>query len=135
MIIHGLWIGNTLSRLELLTLRSFVHWGHEFHLWLYDDLQTAVPRGVCLRDARSVLPRARIFHKRQRDPETGVGQGSASPFSDLFRYKLLYEYGGIWSDMDITCLRPFDFAEDYMFRAHRLGDGRKSHENVRRAVP
>lgn len=119
--VHGLWIGSTLSPLELLTLKSFVRWGHEFNLWLYDDLQTSVPKGVNLRDACEILPRERIFRKRERDIETGVGEGSVSPFSDLFRYKLLYEHGGIWADMDITCLRRFDLAEDYLFRAHRLG--------------
>lgn len=121
MIVHGLWIGSRLSRLELLTLKSFVRWGHEFHLWLYDDLDTPVPRGVHLRDACEILPRDRIFRKRVRDAETGVGEGSVSPFSDLFRYKLLYEHGGVWVDMDITCLRPFDFKEDFVFRPHRLG--------------
>jgi hypothetical protein len=119
--VHSLWIGPTLSRLELLTLKSFVRWGHEVNLWLYDDLETSVPKGVNLRDATEILPRERIFRKRERDLETGVGEDSVSPFSDLFRYKLLYDRGGIWVDMDITCLRPFDFAEDYVFRSHRLG--------------
>ncbi|WP_164757504.1 MULTISPECIES: glycosyltransferase [unclassified Mesorhizobium] len=102
-------------------MQSFVRWGHEFHLWVYDDLQTPVVKGVVLRDACEVLPRKRIFRKRARDIEAGVGEGSVSPFSDLFRYKLLHDHGGVWSDMDITCLRPFDFTEDYVFRPHQLG--------------
>jgi len=121
-IIHGMWVGGPLSRLELLTLRSFTHFGHEFHLWLYDDLSAPVSVGVRLRDANEIIPREHVFQKADHDPETGVGRGSyGAPFSDLFRYRLLHEHGGIWVDMDVTCLRPFDFEDDYVFRTHRVG--------------
>lgn len=122
-IIHAMWVGTHLSRLELLTLHSFVHFGHEFHLWAYDDLSKFdLPRGVVLRNAEEIIGREGVFAKSQLDPETGVGRGSfGAPFSDLFRYKLLQEQGGIWVDMDVTCLRPFDFPGPYAFRPHRVG--------------
>jgi glycosyltransferase involved in cell wall biosynthesis len=122
-IIHGMWVGTELSPLELLTLRSFAHHGHEFHLWAYDDLSAyEFPKGVRLRDAEEIIPRSGVFAKSGTDRETGVGRNSfGAPFSDLFRYKLLHEHGGIWADMDVTCLKPFDFEEDYAFRAHRIG--------------
>ncbi len=121
-IIHGMWVGSTLSRLELLTLSSFLHFGHDFHLWAYGEIKTPLPKGVQLRDAAEIIPRERVFRKTDYDPETGVGKGSyGAPFSDLFRYRLLHEHGGIWVDMDVTCLRPFDFSEDYVFRSHRIG--------------
>jgi glycosyltransferase involved in cell wall biosynthesis len=122
-IIHGMWFGTHLSRLELLTLHSFVHFGHEFQLWAYDDLSHYdFPRGVTLRDAAEIIPRKGVFAKSARDRETGVGRNSfGAPFSDLFRYKLLNKYGGIWVDMDVTCLRPFNFPGKYAFRPHRIG--------------
>lgn len=121
-VVHGMWIGTRLSKLELLTLHSFVQHGHEFHLWLYDDLQNQLPEGVVVEDGDRILPRHTIFRKKDTDGECGVGKGSlGSPFSDLFRYKLLYEYGGYWVDMDVTCLRPFDFKTPYVFRTHRIG--------------
>jgi glycosyltransferase involved in cell wall biosynthesis len=120
-IVHGLWIGERLSNLGLLTIHSFLRQGHEFHLWLYDDLQTALPKNVILENAEAILPRTRIFRRREIDPETGVGRGSLGLFSDLFRYKLLFEKGGWWVDMDVTCLRPFNFQTDYVFRPHRVG--------------
>jgi glycosyltransferase involved in cell wall biosynthesis len=119
--IHGLWIGTHLSKLEKLALLSFTRHGHAFNLWAYDALDEPLPPGVVLRDATQILPRERIFLKAETDPSAGVGRMSYGPFSDLFRYKLLYEHGGIWVDMDITCLKPFDFAEPYVFRAHRIG--------------
>ena len=122
-IIHGMWFGKTLSRLELLTIRSFVRLGHDFHLWAYDDLSAfEFPRGVVVRDAEEIIGRNKVFAKSDIDAETGVGRNSiGAPFSDLFRYKLLSEHGGIWVDMDVTCLRPFDFTDEYVFRPHRIG--------------
>jgi glycosyltransferase involved in cell wall biosynthesis len=121
-VIHGMWIGTSLSRLELLTIASFLRHGHEFHLWAYDDIVTPLPQGTILRDASTVMDRALLFRKRAADPETGVGAGSLSGVSsDMFRYRVLYEHGGIWADMDVTCLRPFDFTTPYLFRAHHVG--------------
>jgi glycosyltransferase involved in cell wall biosynthesis len=120
-IVHGLWIGKYLSKLELLTLHSFVRHGHDFHLWVYDDLATPIPPGVILEDASELLPKTSVFTKANIDAECGVGKGSFAPFSDLFRYKLLYEKGGYWVDMDVTCLRPFDITAPYVFRSHRIG--------------
>ncbi len=121
-VVHGLWIGNRLSKLEELTIRSFLKHGHEFHLWLYDDLETPLPPEVILEDASEIIPKDKIFYKKEIDPETGVGRGSVgAPFSDLFRFKLLYEKGGYWVDMDVTCLKPLNFPGKYVFRPHRVG--------------
>ena len=119
-IVHGLWIG-PLSRLERLTLCSFLAKGHEFHLWRYEDAPDALPRGVVVRDANEILTREKVFRKRVADGELRLGEGSYATFADLFRTKLLHELGGIWVDMDVLCLRPFDFEQPYVFRAHRLG--------------
>jgi hypothetical protein len=118
--IHGLWVGRQLSRLEHLTLRSFLLKGHPFNLWVYDELEDDLPQGVVLRDASQILPRERIFLKEEPDLGSIVGKKSYGPFSDLFRYKLLHDQGGVWVDMDVTCLRPFDFETPYLFRSHRL---------------
>jgi Glycosyltransferase sugar-binding region containing DXD motif len=119
--VHALWIGNKLSKLELLTISSFIAQGHEFRLWTYSDLVTPLPRGVVLCDAAKILPRETVFRSVASDQETGVGKGSFANFSDLFRYKLLYHEGGYWTDMDITCLKPLEFSEPYVFRSHRVG--------------
>ena len=120
-IVHSLWIGERLSKLELLTIHSFLRQAHEFHLWLYGDLQTSLPNSIILENAEEILPRTRIFRRRDVDPETGVGHDSLGSFADLFRYKLLFERGGWWVDMDVTCLSPFHFQTDYVFRTHRVG--------------
>lgn len=120
-IVNGLWIGNKLSKLELLTLASFVANHHEFHLWTYSEIVTPLCSGVVVRNAEEILPRDAVYRRIGTDIETGVGNGSFAGFSDLFRYKLLYEKGGYWADMDVTCLKPLDFPEPYVFRPHRVG--------------
>ncbi len=116
-IVNGLWIGGSLSNLELLTIHSFTQHGHEFHLWLYGPLTNPLPQGVIIKDANEIIPNDKIF-RYEESCEYGHGKDSLAGFSDIFRYKLLLEKGGWWVDMDVTCLRPFDFSEPYVFRAH-----------------
>lgn len=115
--VHGLWIGDALSPMELLTIHSFLDKGHSFKLWLYSELKTKLPEGVLTGDANEIIPREKIFRYKNKS-QFGHGKGSVAGFSDIFRYKLLYEYGGWWVDMDITCLKKFDFDKPYFFRKH-----------------
>jgi hypothetical protein len=115
--VNSLWIGNTLSKIELLTLHSFIAQGHTFHLWTYEKLLTELPEGVVIEDANEILPRETVFRYNNVN-KYGHGKGSVSGFSDIFRYKLLYDKGGWWTDMDVTCLKPLNFSVPYFFRKH-----------------
>lgn len=116
-VVHGLWIGKTLSKVELLTIQSFIACGHTFWLWAYEAIETALPEETIRKDARTILPEHSVF-RYMAGNQFGHGKGSLAGFSDIFRYKLLYEYGGWWTDMDVTCLRPLDFESPYLFRSH-----------------
>jgi mannosyltransferase OCH1-like enzyme len=113
-VMQGLWIGSTLSVMEKLSIKSFIDNGHEYHLYTYDDLPD-VPARTVIKDGNEILPASAIFKYRDRP--------SYSAFSNFFRYKLLLERGGWWVDSDIVCLRPFDFAEDYVFSSEMTPDG------------
>ena len=115
--IHALWIGNRLSALELLTIESFLSNHHQFVLWSYEKILTTLPGQLILKDANQIIPREKIFQYKNRN-QFGHGKGSYAGFSDIFRYKLLYEHGGWWVDMDVTCLKPLDFPTPYVFRSH-----------------
>jgi hypothetical protein len=118
-IVHALWIGEYLSDMELMTIRSFIHQGHSFYLWLYKPLKTPLPEGTVCMDAAMIIPEERIFRYRYKN-QFGHGKGSLGGFSDIFRYKLLFEHGGWWTDMDMTCLKPLNFTEPYVFRTHQI---------------
>ena len=110
--VQSLWIGPRLSAMERLCIRSFLANGHEFHLFVYDDV-CDVPAGTVIHSANEILDRSRIF--------TYAGNGSVAGFANMFRYKLLLDRGGWWVDLDIVCLRPFDFSGEYVF-ASEPGD-------------
>jgi mannosyltransferase OCH1-like enzyme len=113
-IIQGLWIGEALSNLERLSIRSFLAHGHDFHLYTYQAVDR-VPPGTVMKDAREILPESRIFRYWKHPSYAG--------FANFFRYKLLSERGGWWVDTDVICLRPFDFADDHVFGAEWTSDG------------
>jgi alpha 1,4-glycosyltransferase/glycosyl transferase-like sugar-binding protein len=105
-VIQMFWHGAPLSRVEQLSLASFVHHGHPVHLYSYEPIE-GVPMGVTLRDAREILAQDLLFRHRRTQ--------SLAPFADWFRYRLLYERGGIWADADVVCLNPFDYAQPRVF--------------------
>jgi hypothetical protein len=115
--VHGLWIGKNFSPVELLCIHSYLENGHEFHLWAYDFLETKLPEGVILEEASKIIPRENVFCYKYLN-QFGHGKGSYAGFSDIFRYKLLYQYGGWWTDMDVVCLKMLDFPGPYVFRTH-----------------
>jgi hypothetical protein len=103
-VIRSLWIGSKLSSLERLCARSWIYHGHSFELFVYEDVGP-VPDNVALRDANEIVPRKDVF----------LWRDSYAVFADLFRWTLLYRHGGYWVDMDMLCLKPFDFEDDVVF--------------------
>lgn len=109
-MVQSLWIGRKLSIMEKLCISSFLQNGHTFHLYVYNDVE-GVPDGTVLKDANELVSSSRIFKYKHYDSYAG--------FSNLFRYKLLYEKGGYWVDTDVVCLKPFCFERDHMFASVR----------------
>jgi hypothetical protein len=116
-IVNALWIGKKLSVIEILCINSFINNGHSFQLWLYEKLETDLPKSVIERDANTIIPESQVFNYKNKN-QFGHGKGSYAGFSDIFRYKLLHDLGGWWTDMDVICLKYLDFTEEYVFRTH-----------------
>lgn len=109
-IIQSLWIGSQLSAVEQLCIASFIHHGHEFHLYVYDEV-AGVPKNVQLKDANQIIPKQDIFTAHD---------GSYAAFSDWFRWRMLYEKGCFWVDTDVVALKPFEFADDIIFGVNKF---------------
>ena len=101
-IIQSLWIGNDLTNLEKLCVQSFLDNGHEFHLYTYADIG-GIPNGAVVKDGNDILSADKIFQYKG---------GSYAGFANWFRYALLIKYGGWWVDMDLVCIKPFEFSND-----------------------
>ena len=98
--VQSLWIGDRLSRIEVLSIRSFQAHGHDFHLYTYGPVEN-VPAGVVIQDANTIIPERRIFRV----------EGSVAIFADWFRQEMLHACGGYWADLDMVCLKPLGFAD------------------------
>lgn len=92
---QSLWIGETIGPFGELSIASFLAHGHPFRLFCY-QVPEDLPQGVEVSDAREILGEEKIF----------CDQGSYAHFADLFRWTLLAERGGWWTDLDVVCLRP-----------------------------
>lgn len=100
--------------MERLSVASFLANGHEYHLYVYDDVRR-VPEGAVVRDANEILPASSVFRYKHSKSYAG--------FSNFFRYKLLLEKGGWWADADIVCLRPFSFRTRHVFSSEMSREG------------
>ncbi len=103
--VQMLWVRGPLSRLEQLSIASFLRNGHSVDLYSYEP-PANVPAGANVLDARGILPESEVFLAPSRE-----GFGSLAPFSDIFRFALLLEKGGIWCDTDVVCVKPLHFAD------------------------
>ena len=106
-----LWIGDRLGAVERACLRSVLRHGHALALYCYGAPE-GVPAGVELRDAAGIVPEGRIVRHEG---------GSASLFSNLFRYALLQSGLGTWVDTDLYLVKPLDGEAEYLFGREASG--------------
>src|SRR5437879_1293319 len=106
--IQSLWIGDSLSKVEQLSIQSFLNNGHPYVLYTYSNIKN-LPEGVIIEDANTIIPEEDIFVCKN-----GWGKGSYAGFADLFRFNLLNQKGGWWVDTDVICLKPFTFENDFI---------------------
>jgi FkbM family methyltransferase len=94
--------------------------GHPVRVWSYSPrrLEFLQSRGVEVRPADDVMPRSLFEHI--------VAASEIRYFSDIFRYAVLYEHGGLWMDSDVILLRPFPFRGDHFLNLQWRG-GHRGH--------
>jgi hypothetical protein len=98
-IINGIWSGPELGPIEKLSIRSFIDNGHEFRLWLAGPT-TGIPEGTRICDIND-MPNLKLR----------LWFSNARHWSDYVRINLLYHFGGFYSDIDVVCLKFWDFAD------------------------
>ena len=119
--VQSLWIGNSLSLMEVASIRSFLRYQYEYRLYVFDEPKN-VPAGTTLLDARAVLPKEKSFYQLG---DVQRGGGSVTAFSNIFRWLLLYEHGGAWVDTDLILLRPLNLDAPCMIATEARKDVEK----------
>ena len=107
-IVNGLWYGSELGELEKLCIDSWIENGYKFRLWLYEDIE--VPKDVIVKNANHIVSFDQYFTYSE-----GHTVGTPVAFSNLFRTQLLYKLGGLYVDLDVLCLKPYEFNERFVF--------------------
>jgi hypothetical protein len=103
--LSSLWIGKPLSIVHKIGLSSFLYYGHEIKLYVY-DMELDVPPGVIKVDANSIVPKSEIF----------LHYGKLAAFSDYFRYEMILKTNEMWVDVDTICLSEYFFDDkEYVF--------------------
>lgn len=105
-IVQSMWIPDSFSNNELLGMASYLFHGHEVHLYSYSKSLKNLPQGVIIKDANEIISNKEIFKDLF---------ATYTAFADWFRFKLLYEKGGWWVDLDTVCLQPLKIPEKYCF--------------------
>ena len=103
-LVQSLWVGPRLRWIEQLAIKSYLDNGWRFQLYTYEDVEN-VPAGCEVLDASAIIPTREVF---KEGGGSGLHAGSVGAFSDLFRYKMLYERGGMWTDTDVINLKRYD---------------------------
>ena len=110
-VVQSLWVGNKLSIMEIYSIKSYLRLGYDFHLYTYEPVKN-VPKGTKIKDGSKILSKKEIFKLKE----------TYLPFADIFRYKMLYENGGYWTDLDMIAIKRFDKAfkdKPYVFSSER----------------
>ena len=96
-IIKSLWIGTYLNEVTTLCIESWLRLDYQVLLYI-DKLN--IPKqwdSYKQKGQLQFLPACNIMEYKKKE--------EILPFSDLFRYKLLYEQGGTWCDTDMFLLK------------------------------
>lgn len=113
-IVNMLWIGNELGRIEHLSIASWLAHGHHVRLHCYAPFK-GLPADVELVDASTTVPLDRMQQLRHK------ATGSYALASNYFRYLLQIQGGGLWSDVDVVCLKPVKIDSDVLFGLEEPG--------------
>lgn len=99
--VHYFWVGERFSNVELLTFQSCRKHNHKPLVWTYGKINN-VPETVQIKDASTILDRSLFAHYKDELllPLANI--------SDIFRYHLLYQVGGYYSDTDVVLVRNLD---------------------------
>lgn len=88
-----MWIGDSISKIQEISMSSFLYHGHDVSLFVYNK-NLVVPNGIKKIDARKIIPESEIFKVKN----------TYAAFSDIFRYQMINKTGLPWVDADTICV-------------------------------
>jgi len=115
-VVQSLWIGETFNEVTSLCIESWLK--HDYQVDLYIDKVFKLPKKFKKYKDNNQL---QFYYASEIIPYTKGTE--ILPFSDLFRYKLLYEKGGTWLDTDMFMLRRLPKDKIIISSEHTILEG------------
>jgi len=104
-VIHFIWIGSPLPYKYVVNMQTFVATnkknGYSFKLWV--DHETPPIQDIIIQDIRTDFPAEKFINKEIYDIETNW-----SSKADILKYEIIYQEGGICSDVDAISVKAYD---------------------------
>jgi hypothetical protein len=116
--VNSFWHGGELSNLEKFCISSFLRNGVKYSLYAY-EAPANLPPGAILKDANEFVPRSQLFTYKAGT----FNRGSVAGFSNLFRYTLIHQCGGWWTDTDVCYINGVIEDTDERFFEEATQDG------------
>lgn len=116
-VIQTLWIGETFNEVSSLCIESWLKHDYEVHLYI-DKGAFKLPKKFKKYKDKGQL---QFYYASEIIPYTKGAE--ILPFSDLFRYKLLYAKGGTWCDTDMFMLRRLPNDKIIISSEHTILEG------------
>lgn len=113
MRIYSLWIKGPLSNLNRLAVRSFQEHGHELVVYSFDS---TIDPGCEVLDANQIFSEEEIYLYKYLSASHKFGG-----IAERLKAEMLFQLGGWHVDLDVVCLKPFSFTQEYVLRPHPKG--------------
>ena len=113
--VFTLWVGSPLPYLQQISIVSWIRQG--YRVKIYTDNNNLL-KNTLLEDFTYYIKLENANKILTKEPSWAI-----LPYSDLFRYKVLYEYGGTWLDADLILLRPLPNLETIISSEYTMKSG------------
>ncbi len=112
-LIHFIWTGSVLPNKYFSNLETFSEKLQDYEVWLWLDVLPSreLPNVVC----KQLGDLSFVTHEILSNISSPVERG------DIMRYEVVYQFGGIYVDVDMICQRQFDELQSVSFVSHTLG--------------
>ena len=117
----ALWVGETINPLVELSWLSWLKQGYKVSVYVSNLIKEKLPKSL-----RKFINN-KLFFKNAFKIMPFDNAEEILPLSDLWRYKFLHQYGGIWIDSDMVLLDQLPHQEYIITTEHTFqSGGRKS---------
>jgi len=113
--VNMVWIGDSLSILGILSIKTWQRFGFIPYVWSYSTINN-LPNGVVPKNAEDIMPKESLFTFKVGSSDS-FGYGSYAHWSDIFQLELLKKCGGWYSQLDVTIMQVPKETE-YYFAHH-----------------